>query len=260
VLRNPSDNTTLEQGRGQSFSWQPVTDATLYRLRVSTDRDDFDDANDCDGCIFNNTTTNTSLSIPDGDWPVNRTLYWSVRAGDPSQERGGLWATPRALRLEAPVTCHIETSPALNVWTIANPTTQQFAECDCNEFTNPYCHAIYKGRVVALEGNRATLEFAKDDNSGPSLDVSFWIGVTGVTPSVCNNLTTYGVRSGGIWPAEQTLRVEVPIWPEDQPSDTFEGAAPGDSKKLFVISGGAGMPNNQFWFQHNPITFTKVCQ
>ena len=48
----------------------------------------------------------------------------------------------------------------------------------------------------------------------------------------------------------------IPIWPSE--SD-FDAAADGDTKKLFVITGGSDGPDQRTWFEKTSLTFKKTC-
>jgi hypothetical protein len=260
-LQAPMENAVLYADQSYTFAWGALEGATSYRLRVSTDVDSFHQDTGCPECLFNDTTALTEERLDVSAWPRdNEVIYWSVRAGDPEAGRSGEWANLRRMLVQDPVEqgCHIEASPPLGQWTQGNPTTPEFADCTCADGES--CHAIYKGRVVALEGNRATLEFAKADDSGPSVDVSYWIGVNESASAVCDEVPAYVARDQGLWPSGQVLQVQdVPVWPEGVAGETFEDASTGAVKKLFVISGGSGMPEQRVWFQDQQITFTKVC-
>ncbi len=75
-----------------TFTWSPIQGATSYRLQIST-QNNFD-ANTCiGGCVFNNTTAGTQLSV---NLAAGSAYYWRVRAG--SGYSGGLFSQPRKLQ------------------------------------------------------------------------------------------------------------------------------------------------------------------
>ena len=148
----------------------------------------------------------------------------------------------------------IAATPPLNQWT---PSFQIETDCTCSA-QNTDCHALYVGRVTAVNGNTATLEFQKTGGGGPSVSVSYWVVVNEDTFPSCVEIQNYVTRVQGTWPTGTApLTVDVDIWPTAQ---DFQNAGCGDVKALFIITGGAGDENSRVWFQKQAIHFRKVCQ
>jgi hypothetical protein len=150
------------------------------------------------------------------------------------------------------VTCTIVASPAINSWT---PNFVPQTNCSCTE-QNTACHTLYQGRVNSINGNTANMSFKKTDGTPPSVSSSFWVVVGEPFPS-CTLLGAYVTRVSGNWANNiGTLNVNVGIWPSLQ---DYEAAPNGETKDLFIITGGAGAPNDRTWFEKQAVTFTKVC-
>lgn len=149
----------------------------------------------------------------------------------------------------------IEASPALSSWT---PSFSMVTNCTCTT-TSTDCHSLYQARVTSISGNTAQMEFRKVNppGGGPSATVSYWVVVGDTYPS-CLDLNAYVTRASGSWPQGQvTLPVSVNIWPNQT---DFDLAPCGESKALFVITGGGGgYENTRLWFEKQAVVFSKVC-
>lgn len=148
----------------------------------------------------------------------------------------------------------IHTDPALNTWTDSFTVEP---DCTCSA-SNSDCHALYVARVTTVIGNTANMEFQKVTGGGPSTTVSYWIAVGAETYPSCTDVGAYVVRTQGQWSSSQdVLQVPVSVWPSQA---DFDSAACGESKRLFIITGGGGgYENEKLWFQKQAVTFTKTC-
>lgn len=149
----------------------------------------------------------------------------------------------------------IEASPPTSQWT---PDFAPQTDCSCTT-QDPDCRTLYVGRAVEVAGNLATMQFQKTDGSGPSVDIKYWVVVGDEQPD-CNLIDMYLERASGTWSqSDQTLEVDgIDIWPSES---AFNNAPCGESKYLFVISGGGGgFETTRTWFQKQPVRFTKVCE
>lgn len=142
----------------------------------------------------------------------------------------------------------IATTPALEEWT---PDYTAITDCACSADL-PDCAAIYKGRVIAVNGNLATLEFEKTPSGAPSVAVSYWVVVDDATEPSCVNRDAFISRVEGTWDGGV---LQVPIWLDEA---AFDAALVGEQKKLFVITGGGANPTTPFWFQRQAVVFEKV--
>ena len=141
-------------------------------------------------------------------------------------------------------------TPALEEWT---PDYTALTDCTCATEL-PDCHALYKGRAVAVNGNIASLEFEKTPSGAPSVAVSYWVVVGDATEPSCMDTEAFVTRVEGIWDGG-VLSVDVPIWLDEA---AFDAALVGEQKKLFVITGGSGDPATRLWFQRQAVVFEKV--
>ena len=152
-------------------------------------------------------------------------------------------------------TCSIEVDPETGSWT---PDFAAQTNCTCSP-ADEDCHTLYIGSVASLTGNQATLEFTKTNaGGGPSVDVSYWVVVGADEYPSCVDLDAFVSRTDGTWPSGVSpLNVPgVDVWPSEA---DFDAAPEGETKRLFVISGGQGYETERIWFQQQAITFTKVC-
>lgn len=148
---------------------------------------------------------------------------------------------------------NIVPSPGLLSWTPAFvPNTM----CTC-DVGHPFCHTLYRGKVNSFTGNVAHMEFQKMDGTNPSVDITYWVVVGDLHPT-CLDVPGYVQRATGMWDnSDNTLEVDVNVWPSEA---AFDAAACGDTKDLFVITGGAGgYENTRTWYQEQAVRFTKVC-
>ena len=144
-------------------------------------------------------------------------------------------------------------SRGLLSWT---PAFTPDTDCTCS-VANPDCHTLYRGRVNSIVGNTAQMQFQKMDGSNPSANVSYWVVVGELDPT-CLDLHAYVERTSGTWlSTSNSLQTNVNIWPNQA---AFDAAPCGDTKDLFVITGGAGgLENQRIWYQEQAVRFTKVC-
>jgi len=125
------------------------------------------------------------------------------------------------------------------------------------------CGVLFRGRVVDLNGNLATLQFKKAEvGTAPTDSITYWI-VEGEGPSPsCSNLEFFPVRATGTWTDSlATLTVDdVPIFSTVQ---ECENADDGESQELFIITGsGASFPfgsDEKVYFQKQPVKLIKNC-
>jgi hypothetical protein len=260
-LLSPEDNEIFMSQNEINFMWSSIQNASEYQIRISNNIN-FINEIICNDCLYEDTIHENNTNVISDILSQNQDLYWSVRSTNASQGINSDWAMPRILRLENNIpNCQIISDPPIDQWTLANPETSEFTDCICMEDVNPSCKAIYKGRVLEINENIATLEFAKQNNSGPNSAVNYWVSVLENSSAECHEVPSgYISRMSGTWFAGTSLTVDVPIWPQSPESETYEQAADGDTKKLIVISGGSnGLENERIWFQDQPIVFTKVC-
>jgi hypothetical protein len=151
-------------------------------------------------------------------------------------------------------TCWLESDPQVDEWT---PDYVPNTDCTCTA-GEPQCHSIYVGRTVGLDGNLADLEFVKTDGGGPVVDASYWVVVGEALEPSCVDLAAFVTRAEGTWTAGLApLAVAgVPVWPD---AAAFAAAPEGDTRRLFVITGGSDGPTARTWFQRQALEFTKVC-
>ena len=150
--------------------------------------------------------------------------------------------------------CTVSLDAPLGTWT---PNFVPDTNCSCGA-SQPSCHAIYLGRVDAVLGNLADLSFTKTTGQPPSVDVRYWLVVGAADEPSCLDLPSFVERKSGIWNHQAAILSldAFPIWPSE--SD-FEAAADGDTKKLFVITGGSDGPDQRTWFEKTSLTFKKTC-
>lgn len=147
----------------------------------------------------------------------------------------------------------IISSPPVNQWT---PSFSPQTNCTCSG-SDTDCHSLYVGRVTGINGHIASLEFEKTTGGGPSADVHYWVAVGPTYPS-CTEVDIYVSRTDGVWSASSSrLSVNVNVWPD---AAAFEAAPCGETKNLFVITGGTGgHENDRIWYQRQAIELEKTC-
>jgi len=155
--------------------------------------------------------------------------------------------------------CTIEVEPAGDDWTDSfTPVTDCDLAPDCSSSD---CGELYIGQVTDIDvgDNEANMQFTKADGSGgPSTSVSYWV-VVGEPYPTCDDLHAYTTRKSGTWSSgSSTLSVSsVDIWPSVA---DFEAASDGDTKELFIITGGASDTGERLYYQRDAFIFTKVCE
>lgn len=150
--------------------------------------------------------------------------------------------------------CRADSSPSVGVWT---SSFEPQSDCACTS-SDSSCHSLYQGRAEAIDGNLATLSFQKVTGEPPSVDVSYWIVVGEDAEPSCTDLPAFVERGTGTWAAsDATLSVsDIPIWPSEA---DLAAASTGETKKLFIITGGSDGPDSRTWFQKEAVVFTKEC-
>lgn len=166
----------------------------------------------------------------------------------------GACAYPEVCNNYQCISPYIEAVPASG-WT---PSFTAETSCTCSA-SNTDCHTLYVGQVDSTSGNTVQMSFQKTGGGGPSVNVSYWVVVGGDTYPSCEDLASFATRAQGTWSSSQSV-LTVPginVWP-DQAS--FDSAPCGETKKLFIITGGAGgFENTRLYFQRQAVVFTKIC-
>ena len=99
TLTAPTDGVT-GQSTTPTFSWSAAScgdeTATVYRLMLAANSADLtrDASTECTDCLYNSTTSSTSLTLDAGILQNAQTYYWQIRAG--SDTKGGYWSDIRA--------------------------------------------------------------------------------------------------------------------------------------------------------------------
>lgn len=150
-------------------------------------------------------------------------------------------------------TCAFTTSPPIGGWT---PDFTSNSNCNCSA-SNPSCHSLYVAKINSLNGNTASLTFAKTGGDGPSSPLHYWIVVADVATPSCQDLGTYVVRKEGTWSAGQPLTTSVNVWPDES---SCKQDSPGVYKKMFIITDQQGLSDQKIWFQKTPLVFTRACK
>ena len=161
--------------------------------------------------------------------------------------------------------CQVEPlDPSMGQWTGNFPQGLSCEDPFCTE--NPFsagCGVLFRGRVVDIDGNLATLQFKKAElGTAPTNSIKYWI-VEGAGPlASCSNLEFFPVRATGTWPdSVATLTVDdVPIFSNNQ---ECENSDDGESQALFIIT-GSGDPfpfgsDEKVYFQKKPVELIKEC-
>jgi serine/threonine protein kinase len=150
--------------------------------------------------------------------------------------------------------CHVRVDPLENDYT---PAFNIKTDCVCGS-ASPECHQLYQGKVIALRGWRADLEFKKVTGGPPSKSIHYWV-LSGARRLSCSQLDELPDVSDGYWsPRHDTLQVDnVPIWASQA---AFDDAPPGSTRTITLATGdGAGNINKRTWYQPDALVFTKVC-
>ncbi len=103
------------------------------------------------------------------------------------------------------------------------------------------------------------MSFQKVTGEPPSVDVRYWIVVGEYDEPSCMDLEAFVERTSGTWlSSDAVLTVSgIDVWPTEE---DLAGAAAGETKKLFIISGGADGTTSRTWFQKEAVVFSKECQ
>ena len=155
--------------------------------------------------------------------------------------------------------CALESSPSMGQWT---PNFLQGPSCEAPTCPgDPACGAMWRGRVVGLDENKATLEFKRaETGEPPTSDIPFWV-VEGFPPVTCSKLEAFQVRAAGTWHFwESTLVVEdVPVFAS---TNVCYSASEGEAHLLLLITGSGGVfgSDEKVYFQKQPMEFVKNCQ
>ena len=86
TLTSPANDSTVDS-LTPTLTWSAVvcdSHTPRYRVMVAAEKHDLQTgtSTDCDDCVYNDTTTATSLTIPDSaNLQDGTTYYWQVRAG-----------------------------------------------------------------------------------------------------------------------------------------------------------------------------------
>jgi hypothetical protein len=150
--------------------------------------------------------------------------------------------------------CSLLADPEIGIWTSSFDAE---TSCTCSS-SQPECHAIYIGRVDAIDVNSATLSFQKSSGDAPSVDATYWLVESEEDSPSCTELASSTVRTSGTWDSDDpSLTLEdVDIWLSEE---DLAAATPGAQQKLFLITGGSDGASSKTWFQREALVFTMEC-
>lgn len=128
--------------------------------------------------------------------------------------------------------------------------------------------AIWRGKSSNPIGNNATFTFNKcPSGGGPSVDVKYWV-VTGEDYPTDNPLnmcmgtidqscTQSCCRTSGNWSSSESSKsVTVNLWPN---ASYITPNRNGETKSLYIQTGGSDNPNAYWWHQGHAMKFQIVC-